>query len=137
MTSSSAQKGIGMWLENMFNNSSIATIDKLIQFTEKRQQILAHNIANIDTPGYKIRDLNLQKFQNDLRNAIENRKFKASISQKAKIDYDQYLLFHDKNNRSIEKLVTSATKNALLHNVAVELLRSQYAILGKAISLRV
>lgn len=123
-----------MWINNIFQNTSVSALDKVIQFTENRQKVLAENIANIDTPGYKIRDLDAGKFRSDLKDAIEN---KSQIApSESKIDYDQYLLFHDGNNRSIEKQMSLATKNALLHNVSVELLRSRYNLLERAISLR-
>ncbi len=128
-----------MWLDGMFGNSSIGVLDKVISFTENRQKILANNIANIDTPGYKMRDLDVAKFRENLKREIENRDRGNAEPEKvnAKVDYDQYLVFHDKNNRSIEKQITNATENTLLHNVSVELLRSRYALLERAIALRI
>ncbi len=124
-----------MWLNNIFQNTSVSTLDKVVGFTERRQKVLAENIANIDTPGYKMRDLNAAQFCSDLQDAIKNHS--QVDPSESKIDYDQYILFHDGNNRSIEKQMSLATKNALLHNVSVELLRSRYGLLEKAISLRI
>lgn len=123
-----------MLLEGMFENAGVSILDRVIGFTAERQKLLANNIANIDTPGYKIRDLDIKRFQEDLKKAIESRNTHIEFS--SKIDYDHYLLFHDGNNRSIDKLMTSAAKNALLHNVSVELLRSRYNLLEKAVALR-
>ncbi len=128
-----------MLLSGMFENSSIGVLDKIISFTENRQRILANNIANIDTPGYKMRDLDIKKFQENLKEEIKNRG-QADVANDAsepKVDYNQYLVFHDKNNRSIEKQITNATENVILHNVSVELLRSRYALLERAIALRI
>ncbi len=36
----------------------------------KRQEVLAHNIANSDTPGYRPQDLKAQKFRNFLAPSI-------------------------------------------------------------------
>ncbi len=128
-----------MWIDSMLRGTDTAPLDRVIQFTETRHQLLANNIANIDTPGYQMRDLSVQKFQQDLQKAIENRTVtceeQSSVSS-AKTDFNQYLLFHDRNNRSIEKQVTQMTENAVLHNTAVELLRSRYTLLEKAISLK-
>ena len=47
------------------------------------------------------------------------------------------LMFHDKNNRSMEQLMADNAKNALFHNVIVELLRKQYAAMDMALKERV
>jgi flagellar basal body rod protein FlgB len=43
------------------------------------------------------------------------------------------ILFHDGNNRSMEQLMTDNAKNALTHNLVVELLRQQYQGLEQAL----
>jgi flagellar basal-body rod protein FlgB len=128
-----------MILSAMFNNSGTAPLDRVIQFTENRHKILVNNLANIDTPGYVMQDLNVNKFQQDLKNAIERKTLSNESSAEpanAKTDHNQYLLFHDQNNRSVEKQVSQITENTVAHNVAVELLRSRYGLLEKAIALR-
>ena len=42
------------------------------------------------------------------------------------------ILFHDGNNRSMEQLMSNQAKNALMHNLAVELLKNQYSMLETA-----
>ncbi|NLE29447.1 MAG: hypothetical protein GX629_07255 [Phycisphaerae bacterium] len=129
-----------MILSEVFNNSETAPLDRLIRFTESRHKILVNNMANIDTPGYVMQDLDVSKFQQDLKKAIEHKTLACTQSTQpasAKTDYNQYLLFHDRNNRSVEKQVSQMTQNTLTHNVAVELLRNRYNLLEKAISLRV
>ncbi len=128
-----------MWFEKVVGNSNTAVLDRVIRFTESRHQLLANNIANIDTPGYKMKDLGLKQFQSDLQEAIDRNQLSPETqSQEAagQTDYGQYLLFHDQNNRSVEKQVAAITENAILHNTAVELLRSRYGLLEKAISLK-
>jgi flagellar basal body rod protein FlgB len=43
------------------------------------------------------------------------------------------ILFHDGNNRSMEQLMSEQAKNALMHNLAIELLKNQYSQLETAI----
>ena len=123
-------------IDNLINTTQVTGLDRVVAFTEARQQILANNIANIDTPGYKMKDLNVEKFQNDLHAAMEARSAGQAEGEALQTspDYNQYLLFHDRNNRSIDKQVTAITQNAVMHNAAIELLRSQYQLLQKAIS---
>jgi len=128
-----------MWFENIFGGSNTAVMDRTIQFTEARHKVLTNNIANIDTPGYKMRDLEIKQFQNDLQKAIDQRSISSESSEAeltSSTDFNQYLLFHDQNNRSPEKQITTITENAVLHNIMVELLRNRYTLLDKAIALR-
>jgi flagellar basal-body rod protein FlgB len=133
-----------MLIDSVFNNTGTEVLDRMTQFTETRHQILANDLANIDTPDYKMQDLNAAEFQQDLKKAIDNRSLTADSSSsssdstdlESKTDYTQYLLFHDGNNRSPEKLITQMTSNTIMHNVSVELLRNRYSLLEKAISLQ-
>jgi flagellar basal body rod protein FlgB len=52
------------------------------------------------------------------------------------VEKPNHLLFHDGNNRSMEQLMTDQAKNALMHNLAVELLRRQFATLDMALKER-
>ena len=40
-------------------------------FAQARHQVLAGNIANLDTPGYRVRDLSVENFQQRLKEVIE------------------------------------------------------------------
>jgi flagellar basal body rod protein FlgB len=43
------------------------------------------------------------------------------------------ILFHDGQTRSMEQLMSDQSKNALMHNLAIELLRHQFQALQMAI----
>ena len=47
------------------------------------------------------------------------------------------MLYHDGNNRSTEQLMSDQAKNAMMHNLAIELLRKQYQSLEMALRERV
>jgi flagellar basal body rod protein FlgB len=47
------------------------------------------------------------------------------------------ILFHDRNNRSMEQLMSDSARNALFHNLMVELLRKQFAGMEAALQERV
>ena len=122
-------------LGNMFDTSDIRILERVVSFTETRQEVLANNIANIDTPDYKVKDLDVSTFQEHLRAIREGKSpSEAGLDQEG-VDYRQHLLFHDRNNRSIEKQMSEMMKNTLWHNVATELLQSRYKLLERAICL--
>ena len=43
------------------------------------------------------------------------------------------LLFHDRNNRSVEQLMSDQANNALMHNMMIELMRKQFSQIQEAL----
>src|SRR6201991_187215 len=60
-------------LSSLFKSSSLPVLEQVVNFTETRHGVLAGNIANLDTPGYKTRDLSPELFQQRLKEAIETK----------------------------------------------------------------
>jgi flagellar basal-body rod protein FlgB len=87
--------------------------------------------------------LSVQEFQAELRERIDQRE--QCSSGLVRFDDLQInpsnptgnILFHDRNNRSMESLATDLSRNALMHNLAVELLRKQFQQMEMALKERV
>ena len=60
-------------LSSLFQSSTLPVLEQVVNFTEARHGVLAGNIANLDTPGYKTRDLSPELFQQRLKEAIETK----------------------------------------------------------------
>src|SRR6187397_1800153 len=60
-------------LSSIFQSSTLPVLEQVVNFTEARHGVLAGNVANLDTPGYKTRDLSPAEFQEKLKEAIEVR----------------------------------------------------------------
>ena len=99
-----------------------------------------------------MKDLDTDGFISSLSEAIERRSRRGAgapleIESSRYIDWDKRgrihttavnsrpdnILFHDENNRSIERQMTELAKNGLMHNTAAELLKGQYDKLTMAI----
>ncbi len=61
-------------LDPLLNQSTIPLLEQVAAFGQRRHQVLAGNIANIDTPGYKTRDLPMQDFEQALARAVQVRR---------------------------------------------------------------
>ena len=48
-------------MAGMFDNNIFTLVQKTLDFRTQRQDLLASNIANKDTPGYKAEDMVFQK----------------------------------------------------------------------------
>jgi len=142
-------------LSSLFNSSTIPVVEQVVKFTEARHGVLAGNIANLDTPGYRTRDLSPEKFQERLRHAIQAQD-EAAISptyalnaQLAGIDIPsegeglddvsdslESILYHDDSNVGLEQQVAEITKNQAQHNLAISIMTSQFRLLRAAITER-
>jgi flagellar basal-body rod protein FlgB len=133
-------------LSNALQSSTIPILEQVVQFAQARHGVLAGNLANLDTPGYQTRDLSPTMFQARLRTAIENRdQRRVPISGASLQSSDPFagvgtsldgILYHDKNNRSLEQQVSAIADNELQHNLALSLLTKQFQLLQSAISER-
>ena len=132
-----------MFIERLLNQGNAPLLERTLQFTAARHRLIAENVVNLDTPGYRQKDLSVEKFQEMLRTRVEERNHAAPGSMgfedvQGELEHPQNgILFHDGNNRSVEQLMSDQAKNALMHNMVVELLRKQYEQLSMALRDRV
>lgn len=132
-----------MFLERLLNLTNAPLLEQVARFTSARQSLIAENIANIDTPGYLQKDLSVSEFYSLLRERTASRSRSGSGSVRfddiaMKVENPRrWLLFHDGNNRSMEHLASDMAKNAMMHNLAIELLRKQYQTMESALRERV
>ena len=143
-------------LSNMFDSSSLPVLEQVVNFTQARHGVLAGNIANIDTPGYKSRDLSVDTFQSRLKEAVQARQRAAESptfalnaelagqptgtgsenwGQVSEVAND--ILFHDDHDVSLETQVTEITKNQAQHNLALTIMNAQFRLLRTAVTERV
>jgi flagellar basal-body rod protein FlgB len=133
-------------LSGLFQSTTIPVLEQVVNFAQERHEILATNLANIDTPGYRVRDLSVGAFQEHLGRAIKDRDrgrvSTAHYSTAPHADLSQVrdslkdILYHDDSNVSIERQVAEITKNQTQHNLALAVLNSQFRLLQAAISER-
>lgn len=132
-----------MFIERLFNESNAPLLEQMLRFTTARHQLIAENVVNISTPNYKQQDLSLDKFQQLLADRVEQKREGSPGSVGfSDIGSDvekphSGLLFHDGNNRSMEQLMSDEAKNAMMHNLVIELLRHQFQMMETALKERI
>jgi flagellar basal-body rod protein FlgB len=145
-------------VSSIFDGTTIPLLEKIALFADRRHDALTANVANIDTPNYKRRDLPLEAFQTALREAIAGgqsrieqgvtaldgagsaqslgggaaRAFPAQLFQAIE-GKSPSLTFQDNNNRSIEHEMMEMTKNSMMQSFAIELMNTQFSMLQAAI----
>src|SRR6185312_9489185 len=104
-------------LSSLFQSSTIPVLEQVVNFTEARHGVLAGNIANLDTPGYKSRDLSPAMFQERLKEAIDARHQPMQPSSEYLNPETQYAQ-HQHVDNSFDKFrkVAETTKTILRHD---------------------
>ena len=132
-----------MFLQRLMNQTNGPVLEQVLQFTAARHKLIAENMANVDTPGYLQKDLDVKKFEGMLRERVDHLG-QGSPDQSgfedmtAEVEHPRRgILSHDGNNRSMEQLTSDLAKNAMLHNMVIELLRKQFAQMDMALKERV
>lgn len=131
-----------MFIERLINQGNAPLAEQVVKFTAARHKLLTENIANVSTPGYRNKDLDQAAFNAMLRDRVaERREAPPGLTRFEDIageltDPNTGLLFHDRNNRSMEQLMVDGAKNALMHNLVVELLRKQFGSMEAALKER-
>jgi flagellar basal-body rod protein FlgB len=136
-------------LANLFSSTTIPALGEVLNFAQARHTVLAGNVANVNTPGYRLRDLSPTEFQQRLKEAIARSQNSAQALSPGLASSDpgdplrqvraslENLVYHDDTNIDLEKQVAEMTKNHLLHNFALTVMTDQFQLLQTAISERV
>ncbi|MCE5310511.1 MAG: flagellar basal body protein [Acidobacteriales bacterium] len=91
------------------------TLEHYMDLVSARQKLVASNIANADTPGYKTRDIDFQfEFLSQVRGGSPQVVEPAGLSSK-----------NDGNNVSLDREARLLAENAMRFNLAAALLKSQ------------
>ena len=113
----------------------INVLDKAADASWTRNEIIANNIANIDTPGYKRQDLN---FEDELERALGYNKYVTMDAKVANLkdkhlearvvnDYSGFSYRTDKNNVDIDTENVILAANQLKYNGLMEGIKSEFS----------
>jgi flagellar basal-body rod protein FlgB len=96
-------------------DNTIKVLEKMLDVAAFRQKVLASNIANADTPGYKAKDISFQK---ELDKAIEGSKGQ---------DHEVYEIVttmpnRDGNTVNLDIEMAKVAENTLIYNAATQLM---------------
>lgn len=122
----------------MITTKSIDYMIKTMDWSAERQKILAHNIANADTPGYKRMDLD---FPGELKKSVERLEMKqthpshlpGTVNKKSTLQKDWGSVRVDKNNVDHEVEMIKYIENAMYFQGLTQELNNQFRRLRMAI----
>jgi flagellar basal-body rod protein FlgB len=136
----------------LFDNTSLPVLGSVMAFSEERQQVLADDVANVNTPFFRQRDLPVSEFTAAMDEAIQRRDTEATHRWEPRsthnVQFDPRLTakvqevgglmnYYDGADRSIERLENEMLKNAVWHETAARLFTQQTQLLATAIRERI
>ena len=121
---------------NPSNAPFFPAVEELLSWTSKRQQALAGNVANMDTPGYRAQDYSFEQelaaidLSTTTANHIAPLKDEAHARQYAV----NSKVKPNGNNVDLEREMTEITKNGLQYITLVQYLNQKIRTLRAAIN---
>jgi flagellar basal-body rod protein FlgB len=145
-----------MWIDRLLQDRHREALEFTARFAEQRHQLLAENVANVDTPDYVSRRLDAGAFQHALRDAFQRAERVESIDGmeraalplrsddqllvgrdgvrfRPRTEPAENLLFHDGTNARLESLLSQTAENQLLYSFAITRLKGKLDTLMTAI----
>ncbi len=100
------------------------SLERYMDLLAARQKLVASNIANAETPGYRTRDID---FETEFRSLVAG-------AQPRAVEVAGLAVNHDGNNVSLDREARLLAENALRFNVAEALLKSELQKVRQAIT---
>ncbi len=140
-----------MYLSNLTNRWAMPALLSTLAFNEARLRMIAENVANIHTPGYRAKHLDTKAFQTALRDALDAKGDRADrllvvrAGSEVRTDRNgslrvtptekpvENVLFHDRTNLSIEREMAELAETGMAHELVGTLARGYFNDLRKAI----
>jgi flagellar basal-body rod protein FlgB len=146
-----------MLIQDLENAGSLPVLSRMLQFAAQRQKLIVHNIANMETPDFRPVDVSVSGFRQSLAKAVDARReangglqgdlpaidtpevtatSNGSVTLHPRTPSGN-VLYHDRNNRDLERMMQDLAENSLAYKGTVDLMRRENDLLRSAISQRV
>jgi flagellar basal-body rod protein FlgB len=124
-------------IEALFNQPNYLAAKKTLDAVVLRQEAIANNIANLETPGYKRVDL-APSFETELEQACSSGDAQQinSLNPKLAVDTTAVASSRDGNTVHLQSELMKMNENAVTHSLETQLVggmlqRMQMAITGR------
>ncbi len=142
-----------MFIRDLVSADELPVLEQSLRFAAQRARVIEHNIANIDTPNFQPLEASVEGFQASLARAVEDRqerwggrrgelewsetrelrKNSRGLLEVRPQGHGDNILFHDRNNRSLERLMQQLQENTAAFTATTELMRAKMDLLRTAV----
>jgi flagellar basal-body rod protein FlgB len=133
-----------MFLDQViFRKTKVPVLNAVLDVTQLRQRVIANNIANVSTKGFRARDVRFQEYLDDFAqgrpvqgDASHQRHLPIPESAGSPEVYELQSEVNDSglNNVDIDREMAGLAENHLFFNVGSTLIQRQFAGLKKSIT---
>ena len=119
---------------NIGIDKSATLLEKMLDVSSIKHKVIANNIANVNTPGYKKMGVS---FSDQLEKALNESSMNKFDTLQPKIviskEDSSETVRNDGNNVDMDKEVSSLVKNTLTYSIYTQLLAKKYEVVKSAI----
>ena len=148
----SREREMGMFISSVTDRGATPALVTTLVFNQAKLEMIAENVANSETPGYRTKQLDTEGFQAALRRALDTRgsdprkPLMVRSGDEVTTDAAGYLkvtprehpaeniLFHDGTNMSIERQMAALAETGMTYELAAMLLNGRFGALRQAIA---
>lgn len=144
-------------ISDLANSGAMPVLQQVYSFAGARQRLLAHNISNLQTPGFRSLDVSVREFREDLARAVAERRGSTG-GQHGELDPrssdeiergpEGFMRLNPTtrsgsptldtgNDSDVERLMQGLAENTMAFRLASDLIRRENQLLHTAISQRV
>lgn len=123
-------------------DSGFSILEKLIQATQVRHRVLSSNVANVDTPKYRAKDVDFRSFLESEGSGMKTTNPRhlstspVSAGQSADLKVVENQSWGDDNNVELDMEVAKMTENGLLYEAAAKLFSKKMLMIKSAANRR-
>ncbi len=132
-------------IQNLYGKSSV--LEKSLNAAWARNDVISQNLANVDTPEYKRKDIAFEEFLNDSMgktslegNLTDKRHIPINSGNVEKIepalveDNSDSSMRIDGNNVDIDSEMANLAKNQIKYNALIQMINGSYSKIKSVIS---
>jgi flagellar basal-body rod protein FlgB len=116
---------------SLFDTAQIQALSKFLDVTTARHKAVTNNIANVDTPGYKTKDVDFRRMLGSAGAGPEILRVNAQPKLR---EVDGLMERPDGNNVSLERESMLLAQSQLQFRTGVQLIRTEFRRLLSAIN---
>jgi flagellar basal-body rod protein FlgB len=129
---------------DLFQNQTLDAMEAYMTRLSQRQQIVTSNLANIDTPGYKSKDISFHATMQDLlsENSVKMQTTHPEHSQGMIQVFPQTQVFEvqglpsrqDQNNVDLDTEMLKLSETSFAYSLITQMVRSKFGMIATAIN---
>jgi len=125
-------------LDGLFSSNNYQGLKKMLDATTMRQEAIASNLANLETPNYKRIDVE-SSFSAELSRAVAARDLKdiSRVEPRIVIDTTPPAANRDGNTVQLDSELIRLQQNTMAHQMQTQFVSSSFAKLRSAIAGRI